>query len=274
MRSGARTDNPEGGEENFDEAAGAVLKTITYPMIGSGCKDMFEMDSCTNLRPHSANFWITAAAIKAFYKQHGVLPLPGSLPDMKARSADYIQLQNIYKSKARNDRRAVLQTVRTHEKELGRGTEVSEAEVEAFCKNAPHVKVVTGTSLPQLRVVERSTQARLAAELGNEDSLTAIFLVLAAQDLQAGLGDTDISLQGFFSRHWSISESEMPDLETILDVEQEISRAGGGEMHNISSITGGMVAQEAIKIITRQYVPVDNTCIFDGIKGRTEVVRL
>jgi amyloid beta precursor protein binding protein 1 len=29
-----------------------------------------------------------------------------------------------------------------------------------------------------------------------------------------------------------------------------------------------MVAQEAIKVITRQYVPVDNTCVFDGIRAK------
>jgi amyloid beta precursor protein binding protein 1 len=28
VRSGIRTDNPEGGEENFDEAVAAVLKSI------------------------------------------------------------------------------------------------------------------------------------------------------------------------------------------------------------------------------------------------------
>lgn len=45
------------------------------------------------------------------------------------------------------------------------------------------------------------------------------------------------------------------------------ARAGGGELHNISSLAGGLVAQEVIKVITKQYIPVDNTCIFDGIKS-------
>ena len=55
---------------------------------------------------------------------------------------------------------------------------------------------------------------------------------------------------------------------------KEVARAKGGELHNISALTGGMVAQEMIKIITRQYVPIDNTCIFDGIASRTQVLRL
>ena len=49
-------------------------------------------------------------------------------------------------------------------------------------------------------------------------------------------------------------------------VTEEVARAAGGEMHNISAVLGGMVAQEVIKVVTEQYIPVDNTCIFDGIR--------
>jgi len=54
----------------------------------------------------------------------------------------------------------------------------------------------------------------------------------------------------------------------------EVARAQGGELHNISSLTGGIVAQEVIKIITKQYIPIDNLCVFDGIKSKTQVFRL
>ena len=54
----------------------------------------------------------------------------------------------------------------------------------------------------------------------------------------------------------------------------EMVRAGGGELHNIASLTGGMVAQEVIKVITKQYIPVDNTCLFDGIASRSYVLRV
>jgi len=51
-------------------------------------------------------------------------------------------------------------------------------------------------------------------------------------------------------------------------------RAGGAELHNIGALTGGMVSQEVIKVITEQYVPVDNTCIFDGIKSKSMVIKV
>ncbi len=62
--------------------------------------------------------------------------------------------------------------------------------------------------------------------------------------------------------------------ERVRQAAEEVARTGGGELHNISALTGGMVAQEMIKIITKQYIPADNTCIFDGIGSRCQVLRL
>jgi amyloid beta precursor protein binding protein 1 len=62
--------------------------------------------------------------------------------------------------------------------------------------------------------------------------------------------------------------------ERVIQAAREVARAGGGELHNIAALTGGMVAQEMIKIITKQYVPIDNTCVFDGVASRCQVLRL
>ena len=67
---------------------------------------------------------------------------------VKAQSADYIVLQNVYKSKARADLVEVTSTVRSLEQRLNRTTTIDEKEIEAFCKNAAHVKLIRGRSLP------------------------------------------------------------------------------------------------------------------------------
>jgi len=48
VRNGARTNNSEGGEENFDEAVGAVLKSLNPPSISSGLREVFEAQFCQN----------------------------------------------------------------------------------------------------------------------------------------------------------------------------------------------------------------------------------
>lgn len=89
-----------------------------------------------------ASFWIIADAIKEFHQRHGCLPLPGNVPDMKAQSKVYIQLQNLYKSKARKDVEEVLETV---QRSPG-GENVDPEEVKLFCKNAAFVKLINGSA--------------------------------------------------------------------------------------------------------------------------------
>ena len=54
----------------------------------------------------------------------------------------------------------------------------------------------------------------------------------------------------------------------------EMVRFGGAELHNVAALLGGMVSQEAIKLITRQYIPLNNTYVFNGIAGCGAVYEL
>lgn len=42
----------------------------------------------------------------------------------------------------------------------------------------------------------------------------------------------------------------------------------------MAALIGGLVAQEAIKLITHQYIPINNTCIFNGITSTSNVFQL
>lgn len=99
-------------------------------------------------------------------------------------------------------------------------------------------------------------------------SLISIYLALGALSTTSAVSADDIIA--------AVLEKApaLKDNERLTQVAQELSRAAGGELHNISAVIGGMVAQEIIKIITKQYIPIDNTCIFDGIESRCQVLRL
>jgi hypothetical protein len=60
---------------------------------------------------------------------------------MKAQSKVYIQLQGIYKAKARKDAAEILQIVQA----APGGERVDPAEVDLFCKNAAFVKLINAT---------------------------------------------------------------------------------------------------------------------------------
>ena len=285
VRSGARTLNAEGGEENYDEAAAAVLKTITPPAIGSGCKEALETAERMMLDKYSSNFWFVANAVNAFYTKHGVLPLPGSLPDMKAKSADYVKLQSIYKAKARKDMEEVIASVRVLETKSKKSTPVPDTEVEAFCKNASHVKVVRGTPLPDIsqwsisrpdtKPGQSSSSIHHMLEKCKDDPDSLLPLWFALQlSRTPEFAWTLRASTDTLAPHTPADVDFLATHPLLSDHLAEIARCAGSELHNISSFTGGMVAQEAIKVITRQYVPVDNTCVFDGIRAKVWVGKI
>ena len=45
-------------------------------------------------------------------------------------------------------------------------------------------------------------------------------------------------------------------------------------MHSIASVMGGIASQEAIKAVTRQYIPLNNTFVFNGASGTTTTIDL
>ena len=47
----------------------------------------------------------------------------------------------------------------------------------------------------------------------------------------------------------------------------EMVRYAGSEPHNIAALIGGIASQEAVKLITAQYIPLNNTYIYNGIAG-------
>ncbi|KAJ2738281.1 hypothetical protein GGI20_006297 [Coemansia sp. BCRC 34301] len=65
-----------------------------------------------------------------------------------------------------------------------------------------------------------------------------------------------------------------PDSKVDENLALEFARSGHCELHNISSMTGGVVSQEAIKLITHQYVPENSLCIIDGVKAKAYVAKV
>ncbi|KAK0722203.1 hypothetical protein B0T26DRAFT_207723 [Lasiosphaeria miniovina] len=274
VQSAARTDNAEGGEENFEEAAAAVLKTLVPPSLPSGLKEVFEYKSKIPAEERSG-FWIIADAVKKFYAEHQCLPVPGNVPDMKAQSNVYVQLQNIYKAKARQDAAEVLNTVRATEG----GQNIDSAEVELFCKNAAFVKLINATGGDSNSTASTGDHLKTVVdqELENDKNAEAMMMPLSLLPIYLALQATSHVSSANADEILAEISKVVPGAiqnERMVKAAHEVARAEGGELHNIAALTGGMVAQEMIKIVTKQYVPIDNTCVFDGINSRCQVLRL
>jgi len=209
---------------------------------------------------------------------------------MKAQSADYIQLQNIYKAKARKDLSEVVDKVRAIESELMKDVSIEEREIEAFCRSAASVRLISGRLIMPITspsMVDWDGRAKsLALELIDETSLFLLYICFLAYDYHADSSSSKDASQYLYYRfdcadflYELIEQSGIViDKEPVMDrmeaFGKEIQRASDGELHNISALTGGMIAQEVIKVITKQYIPLDNTCVFDGIASKVGVFRV
>lgn len=306
-----RSGSPD--EENFDEACANVLKSLNPPTPSSSVRDILSAPEASDLAADSPSFWYIANAVQQFYKTHSVLPLPGSVPDMKAYSKDYITLQNIYKSKAREDCAEVTSSVRALEKSLGRSAKLAipEKEIENFCKGAAHIHLVRGRPIqiaqPDQPFKFGDRAKALCFELGNPESLIGEYIAFLAWDEFVAThftsskaaggeavrvpGSLDAELEADTERVTGVAHKIIDSLlkeagermedpeyselkDRVANVVTEMVRAGGRELHNVASLTGGVVSQEIIKVVAGQYVPVDNVGVFDGVGSRLWVLRV
>lgn len=319
IRSKIRTSTPEGGEENFEEAVAAVLKALNPPCLPSTVRDVFDnvdgVLEASRTQPSEGppdlsylslhgqaetHFWNITKAVRAFYQKHGVLPLSGVVPDMKARTGDYVALQKIYRQKAREDAAEVLRGVKDLDKGRPSTPEddaLLEKEVTAYCRTAMAVRVIYGKSLHIVSSdcpgePNQFTKADLLSIYQdmqfNPDNLFHIVPCFQTWQLRYVSKSGDIAdtalLQELarLQQSWSAALGE-EDLDEevwmqfktrVLKSYAEMERAGEAELHNIAAVLGGMAAQEVIKVITRQYIPIDNVVILDGIQSRTQVFRI
>eukprot|EP00455_Lapot_gusevi_P037522 TRINITY_DN4203_c0_g1_i1.p1 TRINITY_DN4203_c0_g1~~TRINITY_DN4203_c0_g1_i1.p1 ORF type:complete len:572 (-),score=221.32 TRINITY_DN4203_c0_g1_i1:42-1688(-) len=282
-------------EQNFEEAVNFAFKAYTAQRIPSELKDVFNDEKCTNLNAQSSDFWILARAVKDFMaaEGRGCLPVSPEIPDMHADSQSYVQLKRIFYEKHMQHVAAIGQHVQRLLQEVcGRPTlSISPETIAHFVKNIRTVKSMRYRSLEQELSPETAEKSNIveafeppfeeideekAAMMPPMPKATTInwYFALRAVDL-------------FYAQHSRLpsSPADAPVLQQIaakiltdLEIEselvsecfEEICRWNGCEIHTIAAFMGGVVAQEVKKIIVQQFVPLNNTFIYNGITCAAE----
>lgn len=270
-------------EENYEEAIKAVNSSFGGGHLTSSIKAILNDEACINLNKQSSTFWILARALKDFVETdgRGWLPLPGVLPDMTADTASYINLQNIYRAQAIHDADIVFRRAQQLLKELDKPSDsITEKDVKLFCREAANLAVIRGTKISD--EYDKSYRANnIAMGLETPDSLMEHYVIIRA-------------MEKFTSEYGTIPgaseiESDTARIKSIAcrllnewginaqindDLAHEICRYGGFEVHSVSAFLGGCVAHELIKLITKQYKPINNTFIYNAITSETAVFQL
>jgi NEDD8-activating enzyme E1 regulatory subunit len=224
-------------------------------------------------------------------------PLHGSIPDMTASTAHYVTLQNAYRQQADADR----EELKSYLKKQGSANVIDDDTITLFCQNLHDLDVFTCRTIHDEYIV--SPDAELCDELsmvtmeGEErpDQLALLWYLAwrACQDFcveqlrYPGIGTNDYRqdiplVQSYLERivHWYKLESNELVQSTLLDptknmaYAEEMVRYGAAELHTIASIVGGVAAQEAVKIVTGQYTPLNYTYVYNGIASTGGVYKV
>jgi amyloid beta precursor protein binding protein 1 len=274
--------------ENFLEAMKAALKAWTPPKIPDDVQEILRDEKAINITDKSDEFWILAAALREFVDNEGKgdLPLSGTIPDMTADTTGYIALQRIYHEKAAADVAAVAHRVDGILSKIGRVSIVSPDSVKKFCKNARFLKVVRYRSLEEEYTPETAKTSILSQQLEMPDSNIVYYVLLRACDRfyathsrYPGFFDDRFEMENDISTLKSfvsaiLNELSIPPSSVKDEPIHEMCRFGASEMHNIASFIGGVASEEIIKLIAHQYIPLNNTFIFNGMNSTTTNVIL
>ncbi|XP_057955704.1 NEDD8-activating enzyme E1 regulatory subunit AXR1-like [Malania oleifera] len=273
-------------EDNYKEAIEASFKVFAPHGISSYLQKIIN-DSCAEVDSNSSDFWIMVAALKEFIANEGggEAPLEGSIPDMTSSTEHYVNLQKIYQAKAEADFLVVEERVRNILKKIGRDpNNISKAKIKSFCKNARKLTVC------RYRLIEDEfnspIQPELQKYLTDEDCSVAVgfYILLRAVDRFAANynsfpGQFDGEIDEDISRLKTTAVGLLGDLgcngSTLTeDLINEMCRYGAAELHAVAAFIGGIASQEVIKLITKQFVPMRGTFIFNGIDHKSQLLSL
>ncbi|KAG2074368.1 hypothetical protein BDR04DRAFT_1048591 [Suillus decipiens] len=251
-------------EENFDEAEAQAYRCWTETKVPSEIAALFSDPALSSETMDSdrSPFFHLLAALKEYTKQSDThtLPLTSTLPDMKSDTLNYIQLQRLYKERAQEEKQAFKSYLRIP---------VDDCMVDSFVKNAHALVVLRGKPWDTFD----ENKAALVESLSTMPKETCIHLALSALSLlQANDTSVSPSAESIRAKIQSIvgQSNKLPD--EADDAIGEIARAPFSELPNTAAFLGGMVAQEVIKMITKQYVPVKGYCVIDLIETSTGTI--
>ena len=245
-------------------------------------------------------------------KHHHQPPLHGTIPDMTASTELYVQLQRAYQTQAEADWRDLRARVppdvpdaevtafcqNVHALDVLQTGSLIYNEIAAVDDKDSSGGVVRDDEITQDLIMatmegggeERPDQTPLLWYLGFR-ACQAFYQQHGRYPgvLAAASKEEDESYQRDIEplhklllemvRKYGLQDTELLQ-STILkgndgnrDFCAELTRYGNAEIHNIASVVGGVASQEAVKLITGQYVPLNNTFVYNGISSMAAVYK-
>jgi amyloid beta precursor protein binding protein 1 len=204
---------------------------------------------------------------------------------MHTDTKNYVHLQTLYKNRANEEKaqfKAILQKLI---QDKGVVNVPPDAMIDDFVKNAHGLKLSRGKKW------KSEINQSLANEIEAYPAAVAVHLALSALAAFQATNNrapehesaTDlIELQKWIkalltAAGYTLGEptEEKGDFPTELEwAMKEVMRTPTADLPTTAAFLGGLVAQETIKMITKQYIPFTGHCVIDMIASTTVTIHL
>lgn len=246
----------------------------------------------------SPPFWFVASAMRAFCEVNGgAMPHTGCLDDFDAGPEQYIKLGAVYKAQGEAEVAWVDAHVRASLARLGLPPHhVDPGLVARMCRHGPVMGVVRWA--PAREELWGPALTEGLADLLSEGSAAGppvaaawYFGVRAADEFALRNGGrapgsrceaVGTTPEADEEALWALMGAlgapggalELPGTRALpREVAREVTRWGAAEIHTVASVVGAAAAQEALKLITKQWMPTARLFVFEGISGTAQQVR-
>ena len=273
---------------NFDEAISQSYRAFQVTNVPEETSKLFNDISLKNLSSTSNPFWYLVAALSEFVKLYSILPHPGTLQDFHTDTQTYVYLKSLYKDKSRIDSDVFKNLLKQVLSKFNKNIEelFTEDDINTFIKNSSNLKVIKGTKISDELTTPNKEKIinGLSDEFNNESF--AIYVTFLAFDnffIKNGryAGDDPHSYDDDLTKLKEevatlLKEKFNIDVvpSHVINVVGEFVRSAGSDLPTSAAFMGGLTSQEVIKVITNQYIPIENTCIVNLIKSTTMVEKM
>ncbi|KAJ1659266.1 hypothetical protein IWQ61_001643, partial [Dispira simplex] len=152
--------------------------------------------------------------------------------------------------------------------QLGRSlADISDDEIRRFCKHAAELRLQRGSEWN--KELDSVPQPTSGGELGSN---LLWYLAYHAFYKQVQITSDSSALQSYIQSWQKERDAQAGPTGLIRHLQARLDylmKHCKSELHNTAAMAGGMVAQEIVKLITHQYVPLHNTCIVNNIEATT-----
>lgn len=268
------------GDGNIDEAMKFAYYCYSPSELPNDMNNLLNNEKLNELNEKSDKFWFVVRSINDFYKMHKYLPLSGRIPDITCSTENYIKLQEVYNNESMVEEEELKEICKKHLHDVGLNEDYIDNDYYKYVlKNINCLSSMSTSSISEELEMKSSKEAFENEFYEGMDNVNDVplywYLLLRCNDLFGSKYGKDIKINGSGKEENDYSDicNELSEKYNKVihidekDIKEMYRYSDDMQLITMNSIIGGIVSEEAIKLLTKEFIPLNNTMMICGMNG-------